>query len=215
MDHGDASRNLDDYVDGRMDAGAARGVRAHVEGCSECRGEVERLSRLLERSRALPRSIAPPRDLWPAIAEGMGAPAPTAATFWTFRYHLAAAALVLMAASAAVTYVATRPDEAARLASDADTSGAATLVRLATTESEYGRAALELEEALDLARETLAPETVTIIERNLSIIDQAIAETRAALAADPTSQALRDVLSNRYRDRLDLLRHAGRLALRS
>jgi hypothetical protein len=73
----------------------------------------------------------------------------------------------------------------------------------------------ELTAALEVQRRTLAPETVMILERTLRVIDDAIAEARAALAADPRNGALVDVLSANYEQKVHLLRRASELRART
>ena len=47
------------------------GVREHLSGCAECAAEVERLSGLVERMRALP-AAPPAKDMWPALRAQLG-----------------------------------------------------------------------------------------------------------------------------------------------
>lgn len=42
-------------------------AREHLEGCSQCRAELERLDQRVARLRALP-ALKPARDRWPAVA---------------------------------------------------------------------------------------------------------------------------------------------------
>ncbi len=58
----------------------------------------------------------------------------------------------------------------------------------------------ELTHLLDEARQELDPGTLRILEKNLAVIDRAIAESRSALAQDPSNPFLRDHLE-RARDR--------------
>ena len=58
----------------------------------------------------------------------------------------------------------------------------------------------------------LPPETVQMIETNLRIVDQAIQESRAALAVDPRNGDLVEALSSRYRTKLEVLQEVNRLA---
>jgi hypothetical protein len=70
----------------------------------------------------------------------------------------------------------------------------------------------ELRETLDAQRSKLAPSTIRTLETSLGVIDAAIAEARAALAADPANQALVDILSARYERQVDLLQRATELS---
>ena len=58
-------------------------------------------------------------------------------------------------------------------------------------------------------RTVLDPETVRLLEENLAIIDQAIEESRAALAQDPGSGLLRRILTDTMRRKMDFLRQAA------
>lgn len=42
-------------------------MKAHIEACAACAGELYRLDQLRSRLKALPE-FAPPRDLWPSVA---------------------------------------------------------------------------------------------------------------------------------------------------
>jgi len=78
-------------------------------------------------------------------------------------------------------------------------------------EREYQQAVDELARALETRRQSLAPETVATLERNLAIIDAAIAESRTALENDPDSRELTRMLSSTYDAKVQLLRRAVQL----
>ncbi|MFL5538840.1 MAG: hypothetical protein ACJ8J0_07585, partial [Longimicrobiaceae bacterium] len=78
-------------------------------------------------------------------------------------------------------------------------------------EREYQRAVDDLARVLETRRASLAPETVATLERNLAIIDAAIAESRAALVNDPNSRELTRMLSSTYDAKVQLLRRAVEL----
>jgi hypothetical protein len=56
---------------------------------------------------------------------------------------------------------------------------------------------------------------VTVIETSLRVIDEAISQSRAALAKDPASAFLRDRLDNSLEKKVDLLRTAAMLPART
>lgn len=60
-------------------------------------------------------------------------------------------------------------------------------------------------------RSELEPATVTIVEQNLAIIDEAVAQARAALAKDPASGFLSGRLENALQKKVDLLRTVAML----
>jgi len=75
-------------------------------------------------------------------------------------------------------------------------------------ERDYQSAIADLQRVLDAKRGQMAPETAETLERNLRIIDSAIAESRAALEKDPNSRELIDMLSATYDAKVKVLRQA-------
>lgn len=211
MSHPDFESRLNDYVDGVLSPQARASTEAHLEGCEECRVEVDQLRALLRGTASLPRSVQPPHDLWPAILEGLDEPERRRArAVWERRHVLAAAAVLLVVISSAVTTLLMREQSGV---------GEDRFQRLPPqfrpTAAAYEQAATELEEVLEAARDRLSPRTVLVVERNLRIIDDAIAEARSALADDPASREAGEALARRYQDRVDLLQQVGRLLARS
>jgi hypothetical protein len=86
---------------------------------------------------------------------------------------------------------------------------------VADVESVYGLEIARLRQIIDQRRGTLDTATVGVIERNLAIIDQAIRESRAALAKDPASALLNDQLNNALERKVELLRAAVLLPART
>lgn len=64
-------------------------------------------------------------------------------------------------------------------------------------------------------RSQLDPVTISVIERNLKVIDDAIAQCRLALAKDPASRFLIESLNNALETKVELLRTATMLPARS
>ena len=85
----------------------------------------------------------------------------------------------------------------------------------ATLEPVYGREILRLRRLINERRAQLDTATVGVIERNLLIIDQAIRESRAALARDPASALLNEQLNNALEQKVELMRAAVLLPARS
>lgn len=68
-----------------------------------------------------------------------------------------------------------------------------------------------LRDAVEARRNQLDPTTVATIERNLRVIDNAIAQSRAALRKDPGSRFLQDQLGRTLTKKTELLRTAALL----
>lgn len=201
---------LDDYLDDRLDPGRRAQMEAHASTCASCRSRRDGLREVLAGAAALPRTIAPPRTLWPDIATRL--PARTASLRlrpdnWRRWVPLAAAAILLVAVTAVLTLrFAPRPTA---------TAAAPPLPTVAAQEfaadREYALAAADLEQLVEEGRDQLAPATIQALERSLALIDAAIDEARAALAADPANADVRALLWGAHRQKLDLLERAVRL----
>jgi anti-sigma factor RsiW len=211
---------LSDYVDDALAPAERGGVERHLVSCSACAARLVDLRTLLTATHALPSSMEPPADLWIDVrsaiasrAEARGVPRRPVWERWGL---LAAAALVLVVGSSAVTAVLMRQSTStARVPSTAAPVAAMAHLPLPAAmraiEANYASTASELADALALQRPKLAPATVAKVEASLRVIDDAIAEARRALAEDPANRALLDIFSSNYQQKLELLRRAAEL----
>lgn len=94
-------------------------------------------------------------------------------------------------------------------------AGPVRLVARTSVDRTYDREIVRLRAVLRQRRAQLDPETVTVIEQSLRVIDNAIAQSRAALAKDPASAFLRDQLDSSLEKKVDLLRTAALLPART
>ncbi|HEY6219517.1 MAG TPA: zf-HC2 domain-containing protein [Gemmatimonadaceae bacterium] len=217
---------LPEVIDDAVDLPAE--MRAHMESCASCRGLFLDLRTIQSEATRL-SPIAPGRDLWSGIADRIEAPVvPLAGTTTRMRLRrpswtaagIAAAALIVVTAS--VTYrMARRPTTAVAPVSTVAASPVspsvdsqpipAPKVRLASNVpvAEYDRQIASLRAVLDSGRGRLDPATLAILERNLRMIDSAIAQCRGALASDPASQFLFESLNKAYQSKVRLLRVAA------
>lgn len=95
------------------------------------------------------------------------------------------------------------------------TDGAALASRPGSAAATYDREIESLHTILRDRSSQLDPRTVAILESNVRMIDQAIQESRAALARDPASRFLRDQLVRALDQKLELLRTAALLRSRT
>ena len=84
-----------------------------------------------------------------------------------------------------------------------------------TATETFDREIAALRALVDARRNDLDPVTVGIVEKNLRLIDQAIAESKTALATDPANAFLSDRLTHAYDTKLQLLREIATRAPRS
>jgi predicted anti-sigma-YlaC factor YlaD len=214
-----AQRALDDFLDGGLAAARRRAVERHLEECSACRAAERDLRTLLARAAVMPRSLEPAGDLWPAIAARIAQPgerparltSPTRAPHH-LRLALAAAAVVLVVVSSLATRALIGRRAAQRLAQGPPAWSAATAALpsrgLADAQATYAAAREHLLAALATRRSSLSPQTLAVVDRNLKIIDRAVAEMQAALARDPENRELPGLLMTAYAQEIDLLQVA-------
>jgi hypothetical protein len=81
--------------------------------------------------------------------------------------------------------------------------------------SEYARDVAQLRALVAERRSELDSATVAVLERNLELIDRAIAESRAALQRDPASEFLADQLARAMTKKVAILRTVALLPARS
>jgi len=197
---------LDDYLEQKLDAGPAKEAADHLVTCADCRLRTEELRAVLEAATALPREIQPPRNLWPEISARLVARPPRTLA-WKRWVPLAVAATALVAVTALLTVRLARHDTVV----EAGPAPSEVHPARFDADREYARATADLERLFAERRDQLAPATVAVLERNLALIDAAIAESRAALAADPANADLRALLWGAHRQKLELLERATRL----
>ena len=81
--------------------------------------------------------------------------------------------------------------------------------------ADYDREIARLRVLIEQRRSQLDPTTVGVIERNLAVIDTAIAESRRAIVNDPQSRFLIEFLNQSLRDKVELMRTAALLPSRT
>ncbi len=207
----------------------------HRAGCAECQALWAELEAIGAEARALPL-LTPSRDLWSGIEARLATsdvtPLRPAARplYRSPAFRLAIAATLLVTISSAVTWrlatermgggsatVAEAPaavgltlgaEDRASLSGDATD---AYLASFTASVSQMDREIAALQAIVTERRGELDPKTVQVLETNLAVIDAAIAESRAALAADPASQFLAEQITRAYTSKLTLLRGAAEL----
>ena len=232
----DCDTLLDALLDGDLAAEDRAAVGAHLAGCAACSASLREYERIREIARRAPREVEPPPGTWDTIAARLrpsifelrpstGRDSPrftshlsrlTSHVSRLSPWTLAAAATLLVALSSAATAwlmggrgrapdrPTGRPPAEASLPPD-----------LRKLEAEYELAAVELVRALERRRDDLSPEAVASLTRSVAVIDQAIAESRAAVLEAPGDPALGVALRAAHEKKLELLERAARLLAES
>jgi len=165
---------------------------------------------LMARAAKLDASVEPSRDLWPEIATAINAPARPNRSVWNSVWAQAAAVLLLVGGSSGVTYLTMKDGSDSAL----PMIGTQELVFTPVSGSfgsqyslgpDYQDARRELASRVEERLENLAPETREDVRTNLESIRQAIEDINRALAEEPDSVLLQELLLDTYRDELSLM----------
>ena len=223
---------LDRDLEGELSPDERARADAHLAACGRCAALRSDLLEIAARAAALPLE-SPSRDLWEGISARIEAPVIALGTTTeqrvTRRSHFlryAAAAAALVAVTAGTTYVLTRSmllGDATRAVASQEATGTAgpdtgavttQLVsdpQAAAADAAFDREVVRLRALLEERRPDLDSATVALLERNLEVIDRAIAESRAALAVNPGSALLNRQLQSALGRKVQVLRTAALL----
>jgi hypothetical protein len=208
-------QTLSDFADGALHPLARSAAEEHIATCDACFARVQRLRALLASASSLPTAMDPPAGEWSQVRARIAESATRSlrTPWWTRRGALLAAGLALVMVSSAVTALVVGGSGGARTPSVVAVDTPQTLVpRLAALEHDYATVTSDLERELAERKHALTPETIAAVERSLRTIDAAIAEARDALARDPSSETLARLFVASHDQKVELLRHAMRLA---
>jgi predicted anti-sigma-YlaC factor YlaD len=222
---------LSEYIDGELGLDERAAIEAHLAECAACARIVSDLRRVVRRAEALD-DRAPARELWSGVAARIGATVKPDASSpdqqETARVlpfarrsrrmalsvpQLLAASIALVAVSGSTVWFAVqrRLEHPAPQTVEQGPVNGQPMALPASITTPYDDAAADLVRILESERERLAPETIRVIEENLTIIDHAVARAREALASDPESDYLREHLAQTMRQKLMLLRRVTSL----
>jgi hypothetical protein len=212
--------SIQERVDGTLGAIRRAELDMHLDGCADCRLLLEDLQRIHDAARELP-ALAPPDRAWLQIAgrlrqEGRihDEASPARAARRPYAAWLAIAAALVIAVGSAVVLLVPRGDAPppAQTAATAPAAGSATTASSAdavnaveAAQAQFEKAILDLEKVAKANQQALDPDTSATIEKNLGIIDQAIADNRAAVKSEPASVAARETLFDALRQKVTLL----------
>jgi len=172
---------------------------------------------LTARARRLATDVQPDRDLWPGIEAALhDAGQAPARSRWNWQVMLAqaAAVILLVGGSSALTWLAVKGDRS-DLAPVAASNSLPLDVQMASFGNQYSLgpdfqdARRDLEGRLDRELAQLSPNARADVEANLKTIRTAIAEINAALAEEPDNSLLQELLLSSYREELAVMRNVN------
>lgn len=203
-------------ADGTIAADREAAVRAHLLMCAECADDVARLEQLTMRARHLEDPTTDLAELWPGIRSRIeNAKLVTLAPDSPARRWRRPRPMVMMAALVAVLVLAVWLGARTRLAPNRAPSAQATgdtsrsVVFVSDSVRAYEEEAKILLDRLELTRSGLEPGAAAAIDKDLAVIDSAIAELQTAIARDPRNAALQQLLATSYRQKVEVLKRVS------
>ncbi len=218
--------SIQELIDGTIGGIRRAELERHLAECAECRSFLADMETIRQTADSLDR-LEPPDRVWLQIAgrlrqEGrVQLPQPRPARSPRYALLAIAAALVLAVGASIVALVsqyratpATPPTAAATAAeptgTNADLAVESVEAEFRLAEQHYQNAIAKLEQAARLDQagrdaNTLDAQTAAMLQKNLQVIDQAIAESREAVRSEPLSAAARDSLFDALRRKVALL----------
>lgn len=234
---------LSAWFEGDLGPAERRAVDAHLRECLRCAALVRDIEAIRRDAANLP-PLEPSRELWQGIAERIEAPVielkPRQAPVPSLRtWHMAAAAVVLMALSSGATYLLTSgqseggpqqfvvtrdtivvprsmaapnvvPPQRPRPSSDS-TPTVLVSTEPSAPEVMYDQEISRLRVILDQRRGDLDTATVAALEKSLRAIDQAIIDAKTALAGSGQNAFLTEQLNRALEKKVNVLRRAALL----
>jgi anti-sigma factor RsiW len=206
--------SIHELVDGTIGAIRRAELEQHVGGCEACRALVADLEQIRDAAAALP-DMRPPDRVWLQIAgrlrqEGRitTAPQPERTQHSYVAWLAIAAALVIAAGSAVLLLIprtTTPSPSAAPVAVVPGKSVETVQNEVEVAQQQFEKAIADLEKVAKANQQALDAGTSATIDKNLGILDQAIAENRAAVKSEPASVAARETLFDALRQKVSLL----------
>lgn len=203
-------------ADGSMSADRAEVGRAHLRVCAECSVDVARLEQLTMRARHLEDPTSDLSGLWPGIRARIESAkvvtlAPDSANERRSWRRLVLRMAPVAAALVVATWLGVRARDTSKPTVSAerrpDTTGS--IMFAADSVRAYEEEAQILLNRLQLTRSMLDPGAAAAIDKDLAVIDSAIAEVQTAIARDPRNPALRQLLATTYRQKIDVLKRVS------
>jgi len=227
MNCSDLNEALVDYVDGRLAPAELRAAERHLEVCDNCSALVTDLRTIRASAFMLDRHEPAPAA-WTRLQAAIAAePQPQARLLampgalgrrslgggnWPV-WLGAAAALILATVIGLLPLLSRNAAPEANAGTDAETeiSVESVAAEFEAAEKHYQKAIDDLQTIASKETGELDPQVAQVLQKNLTVIDHAISESRAALQSQPTSTNAQDGLFEALRTKVALLQQTVEL----
>lgn len=218
---------LVDLVDGRLDGAEQRDVERHLDACANCRALVEDLRSIRGAAFMLDRREPKP-ETWTKMQAAIAAePKGRVLPLGLERRSLGGGVPVWLGAAAALllaTVIGVWPllnrapaphDDSPAAAEAADAEPEVTVesvtAEFEAAEKHYQKAIDDLQTIANKDTGELDPQVASVLQQNLTVIDQAITESRAALKSQPSNSSAQSGLFDALRSKVALLQQTVEL----
>ena len=203
-----AIERLNEYLDQELDPRDHRELESHLGRCEECRSTLDELSAIVRAASEL-SPITPPERIWESIAASLierRSLSKSSLSRSAFFPALAAAAALLLGIS---LWLVTRRDETPTPTDQKALAEMVTMINdeLEAAESHYDKAIVGLEQIIAENDGVLPQELASVLHQNLDLIENAIGESRTAIASEPQSTAAEESLLQALRSKVTLLQN--------
>ncbi len=235
----DLNEALVDYVDGRLAPAEQRAAERHLEVCDNCSALVTDLRTIRAAAFMLDRHEPTPAA-WTRLQAAVAAePAPKGRLLTlpgalgrrlvrrspgeggghgeggNWPVWLGAAAALILATVIGLLPLMSRETgtetDAAAGAAEAEISVESVAAEFAAAEKHYQKAIDDLQTIANKDTGELDPQVASVLQKNLTVIDQAISENRAALKSQPASTNAQEGLFDALRTKVALLQQTVEL----
>jgi anti-sigma factor RsiW len=205
---------IQELVDGTLGRIREAELRQHLDHCPSCRALVDDLQRIRDVAGTV-QTLEPPDHVWLQIAgrlrqEGRVHDEPAAISGRHQHVWLAIAAALVLAVGASLVMLIPRVTESPSTVDRGDAGNSPAADAVQSGVDDLRKAAQLLQSGASKLMEgsnaeVLPPDVVTTLKRDLPLLDQAIAETSAAVQQDPQNVAARTGLFNALQRKISLL----------
>ena len=197
---------LGDYVDGTLEGDARAAFEAHLSTCDRCQALVADFGTIVGAARTLEPEVPSP-FLWTRISAAIESERRPGR--WGFTWRTLASSAVVMLLVATMSWVGARlvpaNEQGVRLAQAGGAEPISVAAQFQLAEAQYSTAIAGLETIAQAEQASLDTDTAGVLRANLTVIDGAIGESRAALATAPDDQVAQQSLFEALRSKLQLL----------